>query len=235
MKSIFAALMILMLTGCAPLMQHLPIGETARTYRDANNSHEQGRYREAHDTYRALAESHPESGLAEQARFNAALILLYHKNPDKDYSRAEREFAEFLTRYPESRLADEAASWLDLLKNFNQNRTNQLLQEIDALKKRLKDTQQRQQEAQALVIEKSNLAKRIDDLLDDKDDLLKEKATLLKEREQLERDKGALGEKVAALAKERENLRLAKEKLEKNLRALTIVDVKMEKKRRKIK
>jgi TolA-binding protein len=58
---------------------------------------------------------------------------VYHENPDKDYSRAARDFEEFLIRYPSGALAGEARSWHDVLRNFEKTRTNELLKEVDTL------------------------------------------------------------------------------------------------------
>ena len=79
-----------------------------------------------------------------------------------------------------------------------------------------------------LLIERTRLMKKVDDLLNDKDGLLKEKVTFIKEREVLTR-------KIDALSRDKDSLVLAKQKLEQNLHDLTMVDVKMEKQRKKIK
>ncbi len=239
-------LLVLLLAGCAPLMQGLTGGEGAKKFREAEASFQQGRFGEARSTYRALAEDRSDPRRAEQSQFNAAYILVYYKNPDKDYSRAAREFEEFLSRYPSSTLAGEARSWLDILRNFEQSKAGELLKEVDMLTQKMDSLTKELQRAHAdgeaaarqrdqLLVEKNNLSKKVEDLLDDKDRLLKEKAALLKERDGLAKDKIVLEKKVDLLARDKEALTLAKEKLEKSLHDLTMVDVKMEKKRKKVK
>ncbi len=246
MKRIAAALSLLLITGCAPLMQKFPIGENAKKYQKAKTQFEQGHYKQAYELYRALADKDPDSHWAELSKYNAALVLVHYKNPDKNYFQAEREFDEFLIHYPSSQFADDAGSWLEALKNFDQSRTGELLKEVDSITKKFTESVTRQEdlrkqkdavvkERDVLAVEKSKLVKRVDELLGDKDLLLKEKAALLKERDGLSKDKAALEKRVEGLTKDKEALTLAKEKLEKNLRDLTLVDVKMEKKRRKIK
>ena len=74
---------------------------------------------------------------AAQAQFNAAHILVYYKNPDKDYSREAREFGEFPSRYPAGTFAGEARSRLDVLRNFEQSKTNELLKEVDSFTRKM--------------------------------------------------------------------------------------------------
>ncbi|MEK6700009.1 MAG: hypothetical protein AABZ10_13340, partial [Nitrospirota bacterium] len=232
------------LAGCAALMQGLPPGEDAPKFQEAKTHFEQGNYKEARSVYLGLVEGRPESRSAEPARFRAASILVYHNNPDKDYGQALREFEEFLARYPESRFAGEAGSWLSMLKNFEQSRANELLKEAASLTKKLEEARAFQREAQAgkeaaskerdaLLMEKENHIKKIDGLLNDKDQLLKETAALLKERDALGRERAVLEKRVDALTREKEGLVLAKERLEKSIKELMLVDVKMEKKRKK--
>jgi hypothetical protein len=241
--------LILLLAGCAPLMQNLTGGEGAKKNHEAKAAFEQGKYGEARDAYRALAEDQSNPRRAEQAQFNAAYILVYHENPGKDYRRAAREFEEFLGRYPSGVHAGEARSWLDILRSFEQSKTNELLKEVDTLTKKMEDLAKELRKAQAenetgakerdqFLIEKNNLTKKIDGLLNDKDGLLKEKAALLKERDGLAKDKIDLEKKVDLLTRDKEALTLAKNRLEKSLHDLTMVDIKMEKmekKRKKVK
>lgn len=238
--------LVLVLASCAPLMQGLTGGEGAKKFRDAGTAVEQGKYREARASYRALAEDLSNPRRAEQAQFNAAYLLVYYENPDKDYSRAAREFEEFLIRYPSGALAGEARSWHDVLRNFEKTRTNELLKEVDTLTRNVEALTTELQNAHAdgetvakerdlLLTEKNSLTRKVDELLNDKDGLLKEKAALLKERDGLAKDNIGLGKKVDLLTMDKEALTRAKEKLEKSLHDLTMVDVKMEKKRKKVK
>jgi len=238
--------LVLMLAGCAPLMQGLTGGEGAKKFRDAGTAFEQGKYREARASYRALAEDLSGPRRAEQAQFNAAYLLVYYENPDKDYSHAAREFEGFLARYPSGALAGEARSWKDVLRSFEQTKTNELLKEVDTLTRKVEALTKELQNAHAdgeavakerdlLLTEKRSLTRKVDELLNDKDGLLKEKATLLKERDGLAKDNVGLGKKIDLLTRDKEALVRAKEKLEKSLHDLTMVDVKMEKKRKKVK
>ncbi len=229
----------LMLPGCASLMQNLSGGEDAKKFQEANTSYEQGKFKEAYKEYRTLAESSTDSRLAEQSKFKAAYILVDRRNPNKDYALSSREFEEFLIRYPRSPLAGEAGSWLDILKQFESSRTNELLHQVDDLTKRAdelsKDLRQTREETDvatkerdALLMERSRLMKKVDDLLNDKDSLLKEKASFIREQE-------GLTKKIEMLNMDKDALMVAKQKLEKSLHDLTMVDVKTEKKRKTIK
>jgi TolA-binding protein len=239
LKGLTPLLLVLMLAGCASLMQNQSGGESAKKFQDAKTAYEQGKFKEAYNEYRALAESATDPRWAEQSKFNAAYILVDHKNPDKDYAHAAREFEEFLIRYPRSARAGEAGSWVEILRQFERSRTNELLHQVDDLTKRVDDLARELRGAQAeneevnkewsmLLVERSRLKKKVDELLNDKDDLLKDKATLIKERE-------GLTKKIDVLSRDKDALVLAKEKLEKSLQDLTMVDVKMEKQRKKIK
>ncbi len=236
----FAPLFLtLMLAGCASFMQNLSGGEDAKKFQEANKSYEQGRYKEAYKEYRTLADSSTDSRLAEQSKFKAAYILVDRRNPHKDYALSSREFEEFLIRYPRSPLAGEAGSWLDILNQFESSRTNELLEQVDDLTKRAdeltKELRQARSETDAvtkerdsLLMERSRLVKKVDDLLNDKDSLLKEKASFMREQE-------GLTKKIEMLNMDKDALMVAKQKLEKSLHDLTMVDVKTEKKRKTIK
>ncbi|HSQ78024.1 MAG TPA: hypothetical protein VLN91_03950, partial [Nitrospirota bacterium] len=230
---LLALTFVLMLAGCAPLMQGLTGGEGAKKFRDAETAFEEGKYREARASYRALAEDLSDPRRAEQAQFNAAYLLVYYENPDKDYSRAAREFEEFLGRYPSGTLAGEARSWRDLLRSMEQTRANELLKEVDTLTRKMEALTKELQKAQThdetvakerdlLLTEKNNLMSKVGELLNDKEGLLKEKAALLKERDGLGKDNIGLGKKIDLLTREKEALTEAKEKLEKSLHDLTM-------------
>jgi outer membrane murein-binding lipoprotein Lpp len=232
-------LLVLVLASCAPLMQSLTGGDDGKKFQMAKAASEQGKFKEAYREYRALAESGTDPRWTEQSKFQAGYVLVDRRNPDKNYTLAEREFEEFLIRYPKSALAGEAGSWLDILRQFERSRTNELLHEVDDLTKRVEDLTKELQATRAeydevikardsLLIERLRLVRKVDDLLNDKDSLLKEKEAFIREQE-------GLTKKIDALSKDREALTLAKQKLEQNLRDLTMVDVKMEKERKKIK
>jgi len=238
-------LLVSVFSGCA-FLQPAPISEHEKKYEEARTLAEAGKFQDAREAFRTIAEAQPEASWGEQAKFNAAYLLVSHKNPDRNYTLAAREFEEYLVRYPIGRFADDAGSWLEVIKGLGMSRTNELLKEVDTLTKKLEDLRQDYQqkisekeevtrERDSLSIEKTNLSKKLDDLLFDKDSLLKEKALLLKDKEGLT-EEVALGlKKVDALTIERDALIAAKEKLEKSLHDLMALDVKMEKKRKKLK
>ena len=233
----------ILLAACASI-SHRPA--EIQTYDYAHVLFERGSYEDAHDAYRYLAETYPASPMTEEAEFKAAYILVYYKNPDRDYDRAQREFSEFLQRYPSSTLSGQAQSWIAVLKSFDQGKTHEFMVEVESLSKKNSDLwreiENRQaaenelaKERDSLRMEKEDLSKKADDLLKEKERLLGEKAVVISERDGLEQDKIALQKKVAALTGEKDALIKAKKKLEKSLHDLTMVDVKMEKKRKRIK
>ncbi len=231
--------------GCAPMRQQ-PVTEDFRKYQEAKKFFEQGLYREALNAYRGVAEAEPHSPWAENAKFNAAYILVYYKNPDRDYTGARREFEEFLLRYPASALVDEAQSWIAVLNAFGQSKVRELLAEVESLTRKADNTAKKLQESQlteevllkerdTLLIDRNNLVKKVDELLYEKDALTNEREALLRDRERLTLNMSDLEQKIQSLGREKEDLVKAKEKLEKSLRDLTMVDVKVEKRRKKMK
>ncbi len=242
-----AVFLMLLLGGCAAVMERFPVTENARKFQEAEKAFQGGNYAEARRIFLEVAADGTASpARSERAQFNAAYILVAHDNPNKDYGLAAREFEELIAKHPSGTHAGEARTWLDILKTFEQSKTKELMQQVDALTRKMGDVAQERQKAQTdaetlgrerdrLTSEKNDLTKKLDGLLNDKDELLKEKAALLKERDGLGKDKSALEKKVDSLTKDKQTLTLAKEKLEKSLRELSQVDVKMEKKRRKVK
>lgn len=245
MKSFIAFILVLLTIGCVRLHQPPPLPEDTRTFEEAKAYFAQEHFQLAHDAYRAVA-SMPHTALAEQASFNAAFVLVYPKNPDRNYIAAKEEFSNFAQKYPLRPLADEARTWIAVLENFDQSKAHALLADIESLSKKLETLSMAQQDMRAneekitqerdlIFIENKELGKKADDLLKEKERLLGEKAVIISERDGLEQDKIALQKKVAALTEEKDALIKAKKKLEKSLHDLTMVDVKMEKKRKKIK
>lgn len=243
MKRGMVAIVFVLITGCAVLTPPFLVPEDTKQYQAAKASFEQGNYKEAHDAYRAIADSG--SSWAEQAKFDAAYVLVYYKNPEKNFAEAAREFGEFVARYPENARAAEANTWLALLKMFEQTKAGALLKEVAALSLQIESVSKELQKAQterdalmkekeALLTEKTALMKKAADLQNEKDALTDKNAALVKSNEGLSKDKATLEKKINTLDKEKKNLIQAKAKLEKSLRALTMIDVKMEKKRKKI-
>lgn len=236
-------MVILLATGCAPVGYH---SAEIQTYDYANVLFERGLYEDAHDAYRYLAENYPKSHLTEDAEFKAAYILVYYKNPDRDYDRAQHEFGDFLQRYPSSSFSGQTYSWITVLKSFDQSKAHEFMVEVELLSTKINklwteieegraDEDKIIKEKELLLTEKEDLTKKADDLLKEKERLLGEKATLTAERDGLVQDKIALQKRVLSLTEEKNSLILAKKKLEKSLHDLTMVDVKMEKQRKKLK
>jgi FtsZ-binding cell division protein ZapB len=243
MNKYILVLVVLLVSGCG-VMRSLPFTADSKNYQTAKRYFEQGRYDVAHDAYRAISESR--SPWAEEAKFNAASVLVYYNNPRKNYTSAEGEFEDFLFRYPQSSLANEASTWLSMLKMFHQTNVGILSKEVESLtvkgERLTKEMQQAQQEGDSLkkereviLAEKAILLKKVDYLLSEKDALIRKNEELVKDNEGLAKDKQALTKRVDVLKKEKKVLSEAKATLEQSLRDLTMVDVKMERKRSKIK
>jgi uncharacterized protein YoxC len=206
----------------------------------------QGKYQEARAIYLRLAGSPDDPALAEESRFKAASILVHHRNPGRSYAQAAREFESFVGAYPDGHHVDEARTWLAAINEFAESRTNKLMQELAAVTVQLETAQKQLQEAQhkldavtrerdAVLADKGNLTRKVDELLDDKHALLKEKRVLLADKDDMLRQKSALEKRVAALTKEKESLTQKKEKLERDIQDLKMLDVKMERRRKKVK
>jgi chromosome segregation ATPase len=246
MRIVLIALLLMTATGCAALMQGLPVSPAARQLQDADRLAGQGKYAEAHDAYLKIAAEQPRTSAGEQAAYQAARLLVAYKNPSRDYRQAVREFEAFLKAHPSGKRAEDAASWLALLGNAEQSRMNALLDQVDALTKKAEQAAAERKKTEAerdaaagerdvLRGERDELRRRIDALLQEKESLLTERTALLQERDGLAKDKVALEKKVEALTRDKERLLAAKAKLEQRLRDVTDVDIRMEKKRRKVK
>jgi TolA-binding protein len=243
MLRVFIALLFLTTTGCAG-MKLLPFTDDAKKYQAAIKLVEQRNYQAAHEAYRAIAETN--SPWAEEAKYQAGSVLIANKNPAKRYAAAEREFEEFLSKYPESDLAGEAASWLAMLKMFHATKAGDLAREIESLNLRiaayLKDLQKIQgedellrKEREALLTERTALLRKTVELLNEKTALIRKSEELARDNAGLTKDRIALTNQVHVLNKEKQKLVEQKASLEKSLRELTMVDIKMEKKRSRIK
>jgi outer membrane protein assembly factor BamD (BamD/ComL family) len=243
MKRGIAALVSICMAGCTFVTQPFLISEDTKAYHAAQASFDQGKYKEAHDAFRTIADSR--SSWAEQSKFDAAYVLIYYKNPSKKFGAATQEFSEFLARYPRSVHAEEASTWLGLLQMFEQTEAAALVKEVSSLNMRIESVAKELQRAQtdndvlmkerdALLLDKTRLTKKAEDLLNEKDALIAKNTALLKSSEGLGRENAALQGKISALDKEKKGLIKAKVKLEKSLRALTMIDVKMERERKKI-
>jgi hypothetical protein len=242
MQMVITAILLFAVTGCASLK--LPFTENSKRYQVAQTYFERGNYTAAYDAYQAIAATR--SAWAEDSKFNAAYMLVYFRNEQKNYGLAEQEFEVYLSRYPKGALAGEAATWLDMLKMFHQTKTGELAREVTLLtmksENHVKELQKTQsdrdglkKERELLLDERALLLQKVDALLNEKEALIKKNTELAKDKEGLARDKTVLAKKVDSLNKEKAKLLETKAALEKNLRDLTMVDVKMEKQRKKIK
>jgi tetratricopeptide (TPR) repeat protein len=52
----------------------------------------------------------------DEALFTMALVYVHYKNPKKDYVKAIGLFERLLREYPESALADQSRTWVDVLQ-----------------------------------------------------------------------------------------------------------------------
>ena len=52
----------------------------------------------------------------DEALFTMALVYVHYKNPKKDYAKAISLFERLPREYPESPLADQARTWVDVLQ-----------------------------------------------------------------------------------------------------------------------
>jgi hypothetical protein len=242
MQTVIMIMLLFAVAGCAALK--LPFTENSKRYQVAQTYFERGDYKAAYDAYQAIAAT--SSAWAEDSKFNAGYVLIYYKNQQKDYGLAEQEFEVFLARYPKGALADEAFTWLDMLKMFHQTKAGELAREVatltmksENLAKDLMKTQSEREglkkERAALLDERTSLLLKIDGLLNEKEALIKKNTELAKDKAGLARDKTVLTRKAELLNKEKAKLLEAKAALEKSLRDLTMVDVKMEKQRTKMK
>ena len=78
------------------------------------------RFKEAAAACNNIMADSPDSPLAADALFEVALINAHHDNPQRDYAQAIRTFAEFLKRNPDNRRADEARTWISVLKTVQE-------------------------------------------------------------------------------------------------------------------
>jgi tetratricopeptide (TPR) repeat protein len=243
MKEVALTLALFLISGCA-VLRSLPFTEDAKRYQVAQTYFDRGNYKAAYEAYRVIADSR--SPWAEEAKFNAAYALVYHKNPQKNYASAELEFDEFLSRYPRSAFIGEATTWSAMLKMFHQTKAGELAKEVDVLTAKVENLTNElrknqgenvglRKEREALLSERTALLQKIDGLLNEKEALIGKNVELAKDKEGLTREKTGLTKKVDMLSKEKAKLLEAKAALEKSLRDLTMVDVKMERQRKKIK
>ena len=254
MNNLLIIVLLLASTGCLIPLQRPEGGQgTGRSVNVAGRLVHEGKYQQGYEEYQRIARTAAGTPEGEEALYRAARVLLASRNPSKNYAAAVVELETYLLRYPAGKYADEAADLVAALDYSQKARVHALLENIDALEKKLEAAAdaRRQTEADrertlkerdallaerdALRAERDALGARLDAVVAERNELIKKQSALLRERGALMTDNGALKRKVEALKKDNEKLLAAKVKLEKNLRDMTAIDVKMEKERKKTK
>ena len=134
MRKIIVLLTVIWLSGC--VMTSFVTGPE-KQFQDAAVSVKEKRYKEATASYNKIMVDSPDSTLAADALFELALVSAHYDNPKKDYTQATHSFAEFLKRYPDNRRADEARTWISVLRTVQElKKQNERLNEsIEKLQK----------------------------------------------------------------------------------------------------
>jgi outer membrane protein assembly factor BamD (BamD/ComL family) len=132
-KKIIVLLAIIWFSGCATTSV---VSGPEKQFQDAVVSMKEKRFKEAAAACNNIMTDSPASPLAADALFELALINAHHDNPQRDYAQATHTFSEFLKRYPDNRRADEARTWISVLKTVQElKRQNEHLNEsIEELK-----------------------------------------------------------------------------------------------------
>ncbi len=115
MKKVVVLLAVILFSGCAT-SRVVTVTGPEKQLQDAAVSMKEKRYKEAAACYNKIMAESPDSALAANALFELALINAHHDNPQRDYAQATRSFAEFIKRYPDNRRADEARTWISVLR-----------------------------------------------------------------------------------------------------------------------
>jgi TolA-binding protein len=112
-KKVIVLLVVIWFSGCATTSV---VTGPEKQLQDAAVSVKEKRFKEAAAACNRIMAESPDSALAADALFEVALINAYHDNPQRDYAQAIRSFAEFIKRYPDNRKADEARTWITVLR-----------------------------------------------------------------------------------------------------------------------
>jgi FtsZ-binding cell division protein ZapB len=247
MKNLSVIVLLLVSSGCfVPQPRTVARQGAGLTLNDADRMSREGKYQQAHVVYQRVAREAAGTPVGEEALYRSARVLLDARNPSKNYAAAVMELERYVLHYPSGRYADDAADLIAALDFSQQARVHALLEEVRALEKKLDvaanerreaavDRDRMLRERSALLAERDALGTRLAALSSERDDLLKKRSELLQERNDLVKDNKALKTRVDALRKENERLRAEKGKLDKRLRDITAIDVKMEKERKKTK
>jgi TolA-binding protein len=132
-RKIVVLLAVIWFSGCATTGA---VNGPEKQFQNASVSAKEKRYKEAVACYNKIVAEFPDSKVAPDALFELALLNAQHDNPKRDYSEAARTFAEFLKRYPNNRRADEAHTWISVLRTVEElKKQNEHLKEnIEELK-----------------------------------------------------------------------------------------------------
>ena len=240
MKNVLLIVLLLASPGCLfPEQRTDGRRDAGWPLNDAERLVREGKYQQAHDEYQRIAGGAAGSPAGEEALYRSARVLLDARNPSKNYAAAVTELERYLLQYPSGRYAGDAADLIAAMDFSQQARVHALLENVKALEKKLDAAANERREAAAdrdrTLRERDALAARLAALVAERDELLKRQSALLQERNALMKDNKILRTKVEALRKENQRLLAAKGKLDKRLRDITAIDVKMEKERKKMK
>ena len=240
MKNVLLIVLLLASPGCLfPEQRTDGRRDAGWPLNDAERLVREGKYQQAHDEYQRIAGGAAGSPAGEEALYRSARVLLDARNPSKNYAAAVTELERYLLQYPSGRYAGDAADLIAALDFSQQARVHALLENVKALEKKLDAAANERREAAAdrdrTLRERDALAARLAALVAERDELLKRQSALLQERNALMKDNKILRTKVETLRKENQRLLVEKGKLDKRLRDITAIDVKMEKERKKMK
>jgi len=134
-KKVIVLLAVIWFSGCAATSV---VTGPEKQFQDATISVKEKRYKEAAAACNKIMADAPDSPLAADALFEIALINVHIDNPKRDYVQASRMFAEFVKRYPDNRRADEARTWISVLKTVQElkkqnERLNESIEELKQL------------------------------------------------------------------------------------------------------
>jgi len=134
-KKVIVLLAVIWFSGCAMTGY---VAGPGKQFRDAAVSVKEQRYKEAAAAYTKIVTDSPDSALAADALFELALVNAHHDNPQRDYAQSTRSFSEFIKRYPDNKRADEARTWISVLKTVQElkkqnEHLNESIQEIKRL------------------------------------------------------------------------------------------------------
>jgi outer membrane protein assembly factor BamD (BamD/ComL family) len=134
-RKIILLIAIVCLSGCTTTKV---VTAPEKQFQEAAISAKDKRYKEAAACYNKIVTDSPDSDLAADALFELALLNAHYDNPQRDYARASRSFAEFLKRYPDNRRADEARTWISVLRTLQElkkqnERLNESIEELKQL------------------------------------------------------------------------------------------------------